>query len=121
MPVIIPNWDSHFAQDEYVFGEEPNVYFKEELDKLEVGKILLPAEGEGRNGVYAAKKGWKVFAFDQSMKGKAKAEKLAQKHGVTLDYGIADLGTASYTRMNSMSLHSYMSMEPKTKRNDSTR
>eukprot|EP00096_Caligus_rogercresseyi_P015341 TRINITY_DN7789_c0_g1_i1.p1 TRINITY_DN7789_c0_g1~~TRINITY_DN7789_c0_g1_i1.p1 ORF type:complete len:207 (+),score=53.78 TRINITY_DN7789_c0_g1_i1:34-654(+) len=92
------DWDARFSQEEFVYGEEPNVYFKEELDKLETGKILLPAEGEGRNGVYAAKKGWKVFAFDQSVEGKAKAERLAQKHDVSLDYVIADLGTTSYTK-----------------------
>ena len=51
-------WDKRYAEKDYVYGIEPNQFFKEVLDKYSFkGKILLPAEGEGRNAVYAAKKG----------------------------------------------------------------
>jgi hypothetical protein len=30
-----------------------NLFFKQIIDTLPTGKILLPADGEGRNGVYA--------------------------------------------------------------------
>ena len=72
-------WEIRYAEKQYAYGENPNVYFKEQLDKLKPGKILLPAEGEGRNAVYAAKQGWEVMAFDLSSEGKNKAEKLAAK------------------------------------------
>lgn len=57
-------WNQRFSQDEYVYGTEPNEYLKEKLSLLLGGDILLPAEGEGRNAVFAAKTGWKVTAFD---------------------------------------------------------
>ena len=50
------------------------------------GKILLPAEGEGRNAVFAATKGWQVTAFDPSIEGKRKAEQLAKKNQVSINY-----------------------------------
>lgn len=50
-------WDKRYGNTEYAYGEEPNAFFKKTLDKLDLkGSILLPAEGEGRNAVYAAKK-----------------------------------------------------------------
>ena len=72
-------WDESYNIEEYRYGETPNLFFKETIDKLPSGKILLPADGEGRNGVYAAKRGWTVDAFDQSSQGRDKALRLAQK------------------------------------------
>jgi len=60
----------------------PNHFFKEELDNVKPGNILLPAEGEGRNAVYAAKLGWNVLAFDDSASGKKKAKKLAEENNI---------------------------------------
>ena len=60
----IDRWNERYSKEEFAYGEEPNQYLKEQLEKLAVGKILFAAEGEGRNGVYAAKLGWNVFAFD---------------------------------------------------------
>lgn len=90
-------WNERFSNAEFVYGELPNDYFREQIGKLPVGKILLPAEGEGRNGVYAARMGWQVSAFDISLKGKAKATKLAEKNNVTLDYQVGELHTLNYT------------------------
>lgn len=42
-------WNKRYAGDEYVYGVHPNIFFKEKTDALEVGRILMPAEGEGRN------------------------------------------------------------------------
>ncbi|MEM6632625.1 MAG: class I SAM-dependent methyltransferase, partial [Bacteroidota bacterium] len=55
------------------------------------GKILFPAEGEGRNAVYAAKMGWEVSAFDISVEGKRKAMELADNNQVHLAYQIGEL------------------------------
>lgn len=79
-------WNKRFGAKEYAYGEKPNRFFKQELEKLSPGKILLPAEGEGRNAVFAAKLGWEVTAFDSSEEGKTKAEKLAEKHQVKIEY-----------------------------------
>jgi hypothetical protein len=51
-------WDQCYAESEYVYGTNPNEFFKKELDNLTTGKILLPAEGKSRNAIDAAEKGW---------------------------------------------------------------
>ena len=79
-------WNERYAVEEYVYGTEPNEFYREELDKLTPGKILFPAEGEGRNAVFAATRGWDVTAFDASTEGKNKAEKLAESKGVSIQY-----------------------------------
>lgn len=84
-------WDERYSSEEYVYGTEPNQFFKEQIDKSSPGKLLLPGEGEGRNAVYAAKIGWQVDAFDQSRVAKEKALKLADKFGVSINYSVIDL------------------------------
>ena len=89
-------WNERYSKDEFAYGEQPNNYFKEQLEKLNAGAILFPAEGEGRNAVFAAKLGWKVSAFDISIEGKNKALKLAETNGVTMDYQVGELQTLNY-------------------------
>jgi SAM-dependent methyltransferase len=84
-------WNERFAKEEFAYGKEPNAFFKQEIEKLIPGKLLLLGEGEGRNGVYAAKLGWKVDAVDWSERGKEKAEKLAYENEVQINYIVADL------------------------------
>ena len=83
-------WDNRYAQEEMVYGNEPNAFFRQQLAAIKPGKILLPADGEGRNAVYAATQGWDVQAFDYSEAGKYKALKLADKFGVSINYQIAN-------------------------------
>ena len=89
-------WNERFSKEEFAYGEEPNNYLKEQLEKLDVGKILFAAEGEGRNAVYAAKLGWTVSAFDISVEGKRKALLLAEKNQVSIDYKVGELQTLDY-------------------------
>ena len=56
----------------------------------------MPADGEGRNGVFAATLGWKVDAFDISTEGKRKAELLADKHMVNIHYVIGACGQITF-------------------------
>ncbi|PVY42249.1 class I SAM-dependent methyltransferase [Pontibacter virosus] len=86
-------WNERYSQQKMVYGNEPNVFLKEQLQALTPGKILFPAEGEGRNAVYAARQGWSVLAFDYSEAGQAKALALAAKQGVSIDYRLADAGS----------------------------
>ena len=79
-------WDERYNIEEYRYGETPNLFFKETIDILPTGKILLPADGEGRNSVYAAIRGWTVDAFDQSSQGRNKALRLAQKNNVDISF-----------------------------------
>lgn len=81
-------WNERYKTIDYAYGIEPNSFLKNQLMNMIPGKILFPAEGEGRNAVYAATKGWQVTAFDQSIEGKRKADLLALQKGVKIDYKI---------------------------------
>lgn len=84
-------WNSRYAVEDYAYGIAPNNFLKAVIDEYKLkGKILFPAEGEGRNAVYAAKKGMHVTAFDISIEGKKKAEKLAEKENVDILYEVGD-------------------------------
>lgn len=84
-------WDNRYAGKEYAYGTAPNEFFREALEKyLREGKLLLPAEGEGRNAVYAAQQGLEVVAFDTSTAGRKKAMKLARAKGVEIRYEVGD-------------------------------
>jgi SAM-dependent methyltransferase len=84
-------WDTRYGEKEYAYGKAPNEFFKEQLEKLEPGSILMPADGEGRNGVFAAQLGWEVTSTDLSAEGKEKALQLAAERGVHIDYLVGDL------------------------------
>lgn len=92
----LTKWNERYAQAGYIYGEKPNAYLKENLEEMKPGKILLPADGEGRNGVYAATKGWKVFSFDISREGRRKAMRLADRSKVSIDYRVGELAELDY-------------------------
>jgi SAM-dependent methyltransferase len=91
-------WDQRYASEDYAYGEEPNEFFRESLRGLTPGRILLPADGEGRNGVYAATQGWDVVSFDISEAGRTKALRLAEKKGVSIDYQVASLDEIDFPK-----------------------
>ncbi len=89
-------WNARYKEIDYAYGKEPNTFFKDRIMKYKLGgKILLPAEGEGRNAVYAAGLGLEVFAFDISLEGKKKAMQLAELKNVKLTYEVGNLFTVS--------------------------
>lgn len=83
-------WDERYSQEEFAYGREPNEFLKEQIRLLQPGKILFPAEGEGRNAVYAATLGWETMALDISEAGRKKALLLAQQEQVSLEYLLGD-------------------------------
>lgn len=89
-------WDERYGQEAYAYGEEPNKYLVEQLKGMAPGKILFPADGEGRNSVYAATLGWQAYAFDQSVEGQRKALQLAAKRGVHIDYQAGEFAEIKY-------------------------
>ena len=85
-------WESRYEGQDYVYGTQPNRYFQQQLDAFkEPGRLLLLAEGEGRNAVYAAEKGWQVTAVDFSAKAREKALALAGERETHFQYLIADI------------------------------
>lgn len=90
-------WNERYSSEAYAYGTAPNQYLQTQLEKLPAGKILFPAEGEGRNAVFAAKRGWQVAAFDISEAGKKKADQLAADNHVTVDYRVGTVAELGYT------------------------
>jgi SAM-dependent methyltransferase len=84
-------WEERYKNQDYAYGKEPNLFFAEWLQKLEPKSILMPADGEGRNGVFAAQLGWEVTSFDLSEEGKSKTLDLAKEMQVSLDYIVGNL------------------------------
>ena len=85
-------WDERYSKEAYAYGVEPNEYLKQAITHYNLkGRMLLPAEGEGRNAVFAAAKGFQVTAFDISEEGKKKALALARLKNVQIEYLLGDL------------------------------
>ena len=84
-------WNQRYADNQTAYGTKPNMFFKLFIDLHKPGTILLPAEGQGRNGIYAAKKGWEVDAFDFSAIAKDKALQNAGLENVHLNYDVRSI------------------------------
>lgn len=104
-------WDERYAGDDYVYGTEPNDYLKAQVELFARGaRVLCLAEGEGRNAVFLAEQGLDVVAVDASAVGLAKAERLAQARGVsietqTVDLADIDLGQGQWDGIVSIFCH----------------
>lgn len=91
-------WDQRYAENETVYGYQPNKFFKNFIDQHRPGTILLPAEGEGRNAVYAASKGWLVDAFDFSEVARQKALEFARSEKVAVNYELKNIADYKATK-----------------------
>jgi SAM-dependent methyltransferase len=85
-------WDQRYATEEYVYGTAPNAFLVDAVAGLQPpARVLCLAEGEGRNAVFLAERGFEVLAVDASGVGLAKAETLARQRGVRIATEVADL------------------------------
>ncbi|HQB79270.1 MAG TPA: class I SAM-dependent methyltransferase [Tenuifilaceae bacterium] len=83
-------WNNRYAELDIAYGQEPNEFLKQELEKLTPGYLLLPGEGEGRNAIWAAKQGWRPLAFDYSVEALNKALKWSAREKVRVMYNLTD-------------------------------
>jgi len=103
-------WDEKFSRDGYFYGFEPNAFIASKLDLLKDKKdILCLGEGEGRNAVFLASKGFNVTALDASAIAMAKALKFANDKGLGFNVQLVDLEywkpTCRYDSIVSSYLH----------------
>ena len=84
-------WNSRYAGKELLWTAEPNRFLAAEVSELPAGRALDLACGEGRNAVWLAERGWDVTGVDFSEVALAKAAKLAEGRGVSVDWVLADL------------------------------
>jgi 2-polyprenyl-3-methyl-5-hydroxy-6-metoxy-1,4-benzoquinol methylase len=71
-------------------GEEPNAFLVSQAHLLGIGHALAVADGEGRNSVWLAQQGLSVDAFDFSAPAIVKAQALAAKHHVNINFTCSD-------------------------------
>ncbi len=84
-------WDQRYRADHYAYGLEPNVFLAAQRDRLKPGmRALVPGDGEGRNGVWLATQELEVDTLDFSAFGVAKARRLAEERGVSINALHAD-------------------------------
>jgi SAM-dependent methyltransferase len=67
------------------YNQEPNGFLMQVVAGRRPGVALDYAMGTGRNALYLAKLGWKVYGFDESDAAVAIAQKRAQELGLTLN------------------------------------
>ncbi|PFN04138.1 class I SAM-dependent methyltransferase [Bacillus cereus] len=85
-------WNKRFNSEEYLYGEEPNIFIQQQAFRLEkCQKVIAFAEGEGRNAVFLAKRGHEVTAIDYAESGLQKTKRLAQKYNVDVHTKKVDL------------------------------
>ena len=92
-------WDQRYSSEEYAYGKEANIWLSERISQItppQNNRALFPADGEGRNAVWAARVGWNSEVFDLSSVGKEKCHKLSQEHAVSVEYEVDDLSLREF-------------------------
>ena len=84
-------WDERYGQPGYAYGIEPNDWLAAQAPLIPPGRVLSLADGEGRNGVFLATRGYDVTSVDASPVGLAKAERLAASRAVHITTVVSDL------------------------------
>lgn len=84
-------WDETYEKTPFLYGKAPSKFIVDMLPRLQKGKLLDVAMGEGRNAVYLAQKGFSVRGFDISDVAVTHARNLAKETGVEITAERADL------------------------------
>jgi 2-polyprenyl-3-methyl-5-hydroxy-6-metoxy-1,4-benzoquinol methylase len=85
-------WDERFSQSQPVYGDQPNAFLAAQTPRFQRGmKLLVPADGYGRNGIWLARQGFSVHTVDLSPVGVARARKTAEAVGLAMTIEQADL------------------------------
>ncbi|MBI4721176.1 MAG: class I SAM-dependent methyltransferase [Chitinivibrionia bacterium] len=85
-------WDKRYSVDEYIYGKDPNDFLAQAFGSIPKGRVLSLGEGEGRNAVFLAERGYEVVGVDSSAVGLKKARALAQERGVEIETVLAEVG-----------------------------
>ncbi|RJG00803.1 class I SAM-dependent methyltransferase [Noviherbaspirillum sedimenti] len=85
-------WDQKFSVDGYKYGTAPNAFLAAQVARFPpAADILVPGDGEGRNGTWLAQQGHRVVSMDGSAVGLEKARALADRLGVKIQTIRGDL------------------------------
>lgn len=88
-------WNERFDSEVSFLGEHPSPFLAREMEHILAlvpgSRALDIACGEGRNSIFLARHGFRVVGLDISDVGIAKAERLAEKEGLQIDFHRQDL------------------------------
>jgi SAM-dependent methyltransferase len=104
-------WDDKFRHARYAYGTAPNAFLAARYEAFAPrGAVLSLGEGEGRNAVFLAERGFDVTAIDASPEGLKKLAALAAERGVTVttvlgDVRDAELGTERWAGIYNIYCH----------------
>lgn len=86
-------WNNRYeAEDGYLFGREPNAFVTSQAHLFAPGThVLAIADGEGRNGVFAARQGARVTSVDFSAPAQERAGTLAAEFNVDITFELGDV------------------------------
>ncbi|MDN5107608.1 methyltransferase domain-containing protein [Aliarcobacter butzleri] len=104
-------WNSKFKGEEFFYGLKPNEFLLSNIDKLKKnGKILCLGEGEGRNALFFAKKGFSITAIDASDIGLLKLQKRANYENLQIKTICLDLNDWQSNEQYDAIMISYLHM-----------
>lgn len=104
-------WNTRYTDGGSVYGTEPLSFLKNNLSYISPkGRVLLPADGYGRNGVFLATQGFDVHSFDGSQVAVAQSLLSAEEAGVRIKASVSavadfDFGVDLYDAVVSSYFH----------------
>jgi SAM-dependent methyltransferase len=78
-------YNRFYTQGKTNYNKEPNIFLQEMVEGRMPGAALDYGMGDGRNALYLAKLGWRVWGFDPADAAVAFAQKRAKELGLTLN------------------------------------
>lgn len=99
----VSRWNERYRKSEgFLFGEEPNGWVSAQAGLIDQRaaqvraqgrqpEALALADGEGRNGVWLARRGWRVQTFDCAQVAVDRAVAFARRHDTSIDASVASL------------------------------
>ena len=78
-------WNNKFSRDGFLYGLKPNTFISSKIKLFDKNsKVLCIGEGEGRNAIFFAKRGFNVTAVDASDIGLFKLQQRAKEEDLNI-------------------------------------
>ncbi len=85
-------WNEKFSREGYLYGKKPNAFIEScTINFSKSKRVLCLGEGEGRNAIFLAKKGYEVTAVDASDIALKKLEAFAKEENASISTCCQDL------------------------------
>lgn len=104
-------WNSKFSREGFLYGLKPNSFIASKVKSFpKNAKVLCLGEGEGRNAIFLAKRGFEVVAIDASDIGLKKLEQRAKEENLNIKTICMDLNNWEASQKYDVIIASYLHM-----------